>query len=72
MELEQVDVKLMNMSQLVAGHDTTAYTMQYCLMELTRNPEMQSKARAEVNYIYNEIEQNGRNIAFSDIPGSSM
>ena len=37
-------------------------------MELARNPEMQSKARAEVNYIYNEIEQNGRNIAFSDIP----
>eukprot|EP00944_MAST-04C_sp_MAST-4C-sp1_P005878 g5878.t1 len=69
MELEQEDVKLTNMiATLIAGHDTTAYTMQYCLMELARNPRIQSKARAEVNDIYDEIEQSGRNIEFSDIP----
>ena len=44
MELEQEDVKLTNMIALIAGHDTTAYTMQYCLMELARNPRIQSSA----------------------------
>ena len=69
MELEENDVKISNMlATLVAGHDTTAYTMQYCLMELARNPDLQTRARAEVNKLYDEIEREGRELQFSDIP----
>jgi cytochrome P450 len=69
MELDDNEAKVQNMlATLVAGHDTTAYTMQYCLLELARNPELQHRARNEVIKIYKEIEREGRQLQFSDIP----
>ena len=44
---------------LVAGHDTTAYTMQFLLFELARNPHTQHQVRAEAQRVLGEAEHAG-------------
>jgi cytochrome P450 len=44
----------------LAGHDTTAATMSWCLYELARNPAHMEKAQAEVDAFFTQIEKEGR------------
>jgi cytochrome P450 len=68
LELEQ-DEKIANtLATLVAGHDTTAYTMQFTLMELARNKPVQRRVRSECVHILDEIERDGRSLSYSDLP----
>lgn len=69
LELEQ-DEKIANtLATLVAGHDTTAYTMQFTLMELARNKKIQHRVRLECVNILNEIDrEEGRSLEYSDLP----
>mmetsp|Transcript_20027 Transcript_20027/g.25585 ORF Transcript_20027/g.25585 Transcript_20027/m.25585 type:complete len:514 (-) Transcript_20027:498-2039(-) len=55
------------MALLVAGHDTTAFTMQFLLFELARHPEYQHRARAECVAVYEQIEKNGKDIQYDDL-----
>lgn len=36
---------------MVAGFETTSTTMQFCLLELAKNPEIQQRARDEINEV---------------------
>ena len=63
------DEKIANtLATLVAGHDTTAYTMQFVLMELARNPQMQRRVRTECTTILNDIQAKGDVLTYSDLP----
>jgi cytochrome P450 len=69
LELKDDEEKFQNMAAtLIAGHDTTAYTMQFCLFELSRNPRFQHRAREECCRILDAIEEEGRSMELSDIP----
>merc|ERR1711991_1046123 len=45
----------------LAGHDTTAATMSWCLYELARHPKHMKKAQAEVDVFFANIKKEGRN-----------
>jgi len=47
---------------------TTAYTMQFCLMELARNPTLQERVRAETCHLLDDIDTRGTPLAYSDLP----
>lgn len=44
---------------MFAGHETTANTLSWTLLELARNPDMQTKLRAEVRAMENTIRSRG-------------
>lgn len=50
----------------LAGHDTTASTMAFCLMELARNPQVQKKVQAEADQIFASLQ--GQNITYKEFP----
>lgn len=56
------------LATLVAGHDTTAYTMQFVLMELARKPIIQDKVRRECFDILNDIKHSGHELKYDDLP----
>jgi len=67
MVLEQEEKISNTLATLVAGHDTTAYTMQFCLMELARHQDMQQRVRDECTSILDAIDQEGRSLSYSDM-----
>jgi cytochrome P450 len=52
---------------LVAGHDTTAYTMQFLLFELARHPSHQERVREEAREIFSRLEQRGERLHYSHL-----
>jgi len=62
-------IRMQNLlAMLVAGHDTTAYTMQFCLLELARDQALQDRVRAETCRILREVERRGTPLAYGDLP----
>jgi len=60
---------------LVAGHDTTAYTMQFLLMQLARDQPLQHRVRAEALKVFAAIRDAGGagagadgGLTFADLP----
>ena len=73
MELEDPEVKFQNaIATLIAGHDTTAFTMQFCLMELARHPDIQMRVRKEAIAVFSEIKNKKRSLSYSDLPKFSF
>lgn len=66
------DVKSLTMNEIVAqavlffiaGFETSSTTMHYCLYELARNPDVQSKVRAEIREVY---KKNGNTVSYETI-----
>ncbi|KAJ7445501.1 cytochrome P450 [Mycena galericulata] len=50
---------------LIAGQDTTANTLAFSLLELAKNPDLQTRLRAEIHSMAGE---GGRNVASDSIP----
>ena len=64
-----MSVKMQNMfAVLVAGHDTTAYTMQYLLMQLARDQPLQDRVRSEASAVFADLARERRGLAFGDLP----
>ena len=61
MDDEQVRDEVMTF--MVAGHETTAITLSWCLLEAARHPEMQQKIRDEFNFIMKP----GTSLSFEDL-----
>merc|ERR1712216_374298 len=62
-------VRMQNMfATLIAGHDTTAYTMQFLLLEMARNQPLQDRVRHEACRLLDEIEARGTPLSYSDLP----
>lgn len=53
---------------LVAGHDTTAHTLQWALLELARHPSVQEACRAEAESVLAPLEAEGRSLTYEDLP----
>ncbi|CAE8585269.1 unnamed protein product [Polarella glacialis] len=50
---------------LTAGHDTTAHTLEWVLLELARHPEVQEACRMEAESIFGEL--GGRSLCYEDL-----
>jgi len=69
LEIEDPEIRFSNFAALlVAGHDTTAYTMQFVLFELARHPRHQARARQEAAAILADVRAQGRELSFEDLP----
>merc|ERR1719221_121298 len=67
--IEDPQKRMQNMfATLIAGHDTTAYTMQFCLLELARHPELQKRVREECRRIRDEVDARGTPLTYDDLP----
>lgn len=44
---------------MLAGHETTASSMNWVLMELAKNPEYQSQVREEIAHLRTEVVARG-------------
>jgi cytochrome P450 len=60
--LSREEIRNEIMTLLLAGHDTTAASLIWMLYELARNPELQRRARAEVDQVVGQ-----RGIAYDDV-----
>ena len=68
LELKTEEKIANTLATLVAGHDTTAYTMQFTLMELAKQPKIQDRVRKECQDILHAIQLSGRALEYSDLP----
>lgn len=50
-----------------AGYDTTGLNMTWCQYELAKNPQHQTRVRAEVDALYNELELEKRDMNYGDL-----
>lgn len=55
------------MTFIVAGHDTTAHTLEWMLLELARHPEVQERCRQEAEEILGGLEAAGRELEYEDL-----
>jgi len=55
------------MAFLVAGHDTTAHTLEWALLELARRPDVQARCRSEANTIFAKLQEEGRSLTYEDL-----
>jgi len=69
LEIKDFEIRYAEMfALLVAGHDTTAYTMQFLFFELARHPTIQQKVRDESIRVLDRINASGRSIKYTDLP----
>ncbi|KAJ7894320.1 cytochrome P450 [Mycena olivaceomarginata] len=57
--LSEAEVLAQMQTIMTAGHETTANTMSWTLLELTKNPHVQAKLRAEIQATEKEIHARG-------------
>ncbi|KAJ7319227.1 cytochrome P450 [Mycena albidolilacea] len=57
--LSEAEVLAQMQTIMTAGHETTANTMSWTLLELTKNPHVQAKLRAEIQATEREIHARG-------------
>ena len=55
-EFDEVEIVATAMALLIAGYDTTGSSLSWCLYELSKQPEIQEKLRAEIESTCDDID----------------